>query len=670
VSIEPLLSVEHLTIAIAGKHGGPVVDDVSLQIEAGSTLGIAGESGCGKSTLLLAMMGIARTGLIRRGGACRFDGLSLFDASERELEHIRGGRIALIPQNAGTALTPTIRVGSQIDEALRLHTDLDGDERRGRILSLLDAVHLPTPATIGRRFPHELSGGQLQRVAVAMALAAEPVLLLLDEPTTGLDVTTQLGILDLLAELRQRTGVAMVCVSHDLGVIARLSDRMMVMYAGEVVEEAPTAALLHRPAHPYARSLIASIPRLAINAIPAAIPGRPPAPGQMPPGCRFAPRCTKAQPVCGTDAPPLREIEPGISVACHFPETAPLIWPLANAGECDSVGSTAEPILSIDNLVVSYVRHGLFARALARHGGAPAVDRVDLALRPGEILGLVGESGSGKSTILRAIAGLWPALDGQIRFAGGQDLDRPASSRERSVLRAIQLVFQNPDASLNPRQTIREILAQPLRLYFSLSRTEMAQRMSALLKDVRLNDSYLDRYPAQLSGGERQRIAIARAYAAEPDILLCDEITSALDVSVQASILHLIRDLSTERGTACILVSHDLAVVQALADRIAVLYRGRLVEIGPSGQVCSTPAHPYTRALIAAVLEPDPDQHAGRMAAPRERDDRPSAGCPYAGRCGDRLDRCFVEMPDWQTVAGGQTARCFLLSPQPAAAAR
>jgi peptide/nickel transport system ATP-binding protein len=330
--------------------------------------------------------------------------------------------------------------------------------------------------------------------------------------------------------------------------------------------------------------------------------------------------------------------------------------------------AAALPLLEIDNLVVSYARHGLIRRTMRRPTGAHAVDHVELSVRPGEILGLVGESGSGKSTILRVIAGLWPALDGEIRFAGKHDLDRPAAARERSVLRAIQLVFQNPDASLNPRQTVREILAQPLRLYFNLSRAAMAERMSSLLRDVRLDDSYLDRYPAQLSGGERQRIAIARAYAAEPDILLCDEITSALDVSVQASILHLLRDLSRSRGTACILVSHDLAVVQALADRIAVLYRGRLVELGPASSVCATPAHPYTKTLIAAVLEPDPDHNAGRIPPPRERDDRVSAGCPYAGRCSIRMEQCFETMPDWQPIASGQQARCFLLAQQPAVA--
>jgi peptide/nickel transport system ATP-binding protein len=663
VSVAPLLWVETLTIGIEGAESHAIVDDVSLMLASGATLGIAGESGCGKSTLLLAMMGVVRGGLRRTAGRAVFDGVSLFEADERRLEQIRGGRLALVPQNAGLALTPTLRIGDQIDEALLLHTGLDAERRRVRIVELLDSVHLPMPARLGARYPHELSGGQLQRVAIAMALAAEPALLLLDEPTTGLDVTTQIGILDLLAELRERTGIAMVCVSHDLGCIARLADRMIVMYAGQVIEDAPTADLLRAPAHPYARGLVASIPRLAVGAIPAAIPGRPPAAGEAPAGCRFAPRCTDAQAVCRREVPALRSHQASRLVACHFPATAALVPPAPSAHD-SRAGDGGPALLTIEALEVTYERPGLFRRP----GASRAVDGVSLALRPGEILGLVGESGSGKSTILRCVAGLWPALAGTMRYGASQPLHGPAAARDRSVLRAIQLVFQNPDASLNPRQTVREILSQPLRLYFGLGRRERAARLGALLRDVRLDDSYLGRYPAQLSGGERQRVAIARAYAAEPDIVLLDEVTSALDVSVQASILQLIRDLSATRGTACVLVSHDLAVVQALADRIAVLYRGRLVEIGPARRLCRAPAHPYTRALIGAVLEPEPAPERPRETAPRERDDRDSVGCPYAGRCPVRLERCFETMPDWQTIEGDQRARCFRLEAQAGAA--
>jgi peptide/nickel transport system ATP-binding protein len=658
VSAAPLLRVEVLTIGVEGAGGHAIVDEVSLTVAPGATLGIAGESGCGKSTLLLAMMGVVRGGLRRMAGSATFDGVSLFEAGARKLERIRGGRLALVPQNAGLALTPTLRVGDQIDEALLLHTKLDARRRRGRVVELLDAVHLPMPARLGARYPHELSGGQLQRVAIAMALAAEPALLLLDEPTTGLDVTTQVGILDLLAELRERSGIAMVCVSHDLGCIARLADRMVVMYAGQVIEAAPTAELLRGPAHPYARGLVASIPRLAVGAIPAAIPGRPPAPGEAPAGCRFAPRCPDAQAVCREEPALQGHQAAGRLVACHFPVAADLVPPMPTPR--DSGVEDGPPLLAIDALEVTYERPGLFRRP----GASRAVDGVSLTLRPGEILGLVGESGSGKSTILRCVAGLWPALAGAMRYGASQPLAGPAASRDRSVLRAIQLVFQNPDASLNPRQTVREILSQPLRLYFGLGRREMAARLGDLLRDVRLDDSYLDRYPAQLSGGERQRVAIARAYAAEPDIVLLDEVTSALDVSVQASILQLIRDLSATRGTACVLVSHDLAVVQALADRIAVLYRGRLVEIGPARRLCRSPAHPYTQALIGAVLEPEPASARRHAAAARERDDRDSAGCPYAGRCALRLERCFEAMPDWQAIEGDQSARCFRLEPQ------
>jgi peptide/nickel transport system ATP-binding protein len=662
VSAASLLRVETLTVGVEGPDGHAIVDDVSLTIAPGATLGIAGESGCGKSTLLLAMMGVVRGGLRRTAGRAVFDGVSLFEADARTLERIRGARLALVPQNAGLALTPTLRIGDQIDEALLLHTEVDAGRRRSRIVELLDSVHLPMPARLGARYPHELSGGQLQRVAIAMALAAEPALLLLDEPTTGLDVTTQTGILDLLAELRERTGVAMICVSHDLGCIARLADRMIVMYAGRVIEDAPTADLLRGPAHPYARGLVASIPRLAVGAIPAAIPGRPPAPGEAPAGCRFAPRCPDAQAACREEPALQGRQAAGRLVACHFPAAADLVPP--TPAPRDSGAEDGPPLLAIDALEVTYERPGLFRRP----GASRAVDGVSLTLRPGEILGLVGESGSGKSTILRCVAGLWPALAGRMRYGASQPLAAPAASRDRSVLRAIQLVFQNPDASLNPRQTVREILAQPLRLYFGLGRREMAARLGDLLRDVRLDDSYLDRYPAQLSGGERQRVAIARAYAAEPDIVLLDEVTSALDVSVQASILQLIRDLSVTRGTACVLVSHDLAVVQALADRIAVLYRGRLVEIGPARRLCRSPAHPYTQALIGAVLEPEPAPARRPAAAARERDDRESAGCPYAGRCALRLERCFEAMPDWQTIEGDQRARCFRLEAQAGAA--
>jgi peptide/nickel transport system ATP-binding protein len=613
-----VLAVDGLTIGAGSERRmAPVVDMIDLALARGSTLGIAGESGSGKSTLLLAMMGVVKPGLERRAGSCRFGDLDLFTASLAELEKLRGGRLALVPQNAGLALTPNIRIGDQIAEALRYHTGPAGQQHyEARIAELLDLVGLPDPGRLGRRYPHQLSGGQLQRIGIAMALAGQPDLLLLDEPTTGLDVTTQLGILELLEGIRRQQGMAMVCVSHDLGVLARLCDDIAIMYAGRIIERGPAARLLTQPAHPYSRALLASIPRLSAARIPTGIPGRPPAPEQILAGCRFAPRCRLADQACRDAVPPVRNLTADHRIACHYPQNHTQSIPAEPTAASQRQPVAAHTKLAIDDLSVTYQRRGLLP-CLRLRQPARALDRVNLALHRGEILGLVGESGSGKSTLLKALAGLWPVLEGRAVMDGHRDLTKPAQRRDRDSLRRMQLIFQNPDASLNPRHTIREILSQPLRLYFPLSRAEVEARAGRLLEDVRLDASYLDRQPTALSGGERQRVAIARAFAAEPDVILCDEITSALDVSVQASVLQILRDLTLEKQVACLFVSHDLAVVRAIADRIAVLYRGQLVETGEARQVCAAPAHAYTRRLLAAVLEPpEIAGHAGSGFAP------------------------------------------------------
>jgi peptide/nickel transport system ATP-binding protein len=596
-----LLVVDNLSLVRAGTKTR-ILSDASIALGPGETLGIAGESGCGKSSFLLALMGIVKPGLGVGGGTVTLSETDMFRAPPDQLRGVRGKIVAMVPQNATLALTPTMRIGAQVAEAIAVHEQLSKDQIEARVLRLLERVRLPDPARIGNRYPHELSGGQMQRVAIAMALACEPRLLLLDEPTTGLDVMTQAGILDLLDTLRRETGIAIVCVSHDIGVLARLTSRIVVMYAGRIIENRATRAFLDDPAHPYARALLASVPRIGAGTIPPSIPGRPPAPGTTGAACAFSPRCAFAAPVCAA-APLLRERPVGGQVACHL--SGP--WPASVAAPVaprHTVDTRTEPVLNVRDLRVDYSRKGLFG-----FGGrsAPVVDGISLDLAKGEILGLVGESGSGKSSILRAIAGLWPRSAGTIRMTG-QDLAPLATDRDRTSLRRIQVVFQNPDASLNPRQSVREILAHPLRLYFGLGPADVESRVRSLLTDVRLDPSYLDRRPTALSGGERQRVALARAFAADPDIILCDEVTSALDMSVQASVLALIRDLSLARGTACLFVAHDLGVVASLCDRVAVLNGGRIVEEGTAAQVCTAPRDPYTTSLVQAVLSSHLDE--------------------------------------------------------------
>lgn len=591
----PLLEVENLQV---GGAGFLVVDKVSLTIGQGESFGIAGESGSGKSTLLLSLMGMMRPGLQAISGSVRLNGSPMLGQSEAALASVRGSKIALIPQNAASALNPSRRIGAQIDEALMLHSALNRRERPERVLDLLGRVLLPEPAGIGRRFPHELSGGQVQRAAIAMALAGEPNVLLLDEPTTGLDVTTQSALLDLLVDLKHRSKVAMVCVSHDLGVLARLCDRIGVMYAGAMVEEGPLVSVLARPQHPYTQALAASIPRLEGAGLPLPIEGSPPSLFNLPSGCRFAPRCAFVQDACHTQRPELILVEKDHKIACLRPNIAPAPPPHRPITEF----AEGAPLLCVQGLSVGYAKHGIFAQ----NAPTPVVEDVSFTVVRGEVLGLVGESGSGKSTILRAIAGLAMPTAGQITLISkdrAEYLAASATERPLSQLCAIQLIFQNPDASLNPRHRVIDLLAQPLMLYGQVPRSELRAKAADLLGEVRLGAATLDRRPAQLSGGERQRVAIARAFAAEPDLLLCDEITTALDVSVQAAVLELIRDLARKHNVAAVFVSHDLAVVRSIADRIAVLHKGRVVEINDAQELCAQPLDPYTKRLITSVLD-------------------------------------------------------------------
>ncbi|MFE3827013.1 dipeptide ABC transporter ATP-binding protein [Streptomyces sp. NPDC059092] len=565
-------------VSVAGLHvayrsGGvdvPVVQDVSFDVRPGRTLALVGESGSGKSTVAATLLGHLRHGSRITAGTVRVDGQDVFALPARELRRLRGGTVAMVAQNAGHALTPSMRVGRQIAEALR-----DEDAAHHSVAALLEQVRLPRPADLARRYPHELSGGQQQRVAIAMAIAARPRVLVLDEPTTGLDVVTQRGVLDLIGALRDELGLAAVLVSHDLGVVAHMADHVTVLRAGRVVESAPTHRLFGAPAEPYTRRLLAAVPRLADDGLALVAED-------------------------GT-----REIRPRAVLPADAPEA-----------------------VAVRDVTIDY-------------GATRAVHGVSFQVRRGEILALVGESGSGKSTLAWSLAGLRAPSGGTMTAAadrqgdGGRgkgapagggpadggpgDGDLTASSRERprDLRRKVQLVFQNADTSLNPRRSVGDAVRRPLRVFgTAASRADAAVRARRLIADVHLPPEFADRLPAQLSGGQRQRIGIARALAGEPDVLIADEITTALDVSVQAEVLRLLDDLRRERRLACLFISHDLAVVRGIADRVLVLRHGVVVEEGPTDAVFLAPAHPYTRRLMAAALEPDPE--AERAVVPEE----------------------------------------------------
>ena len=660
----PAIYVDDLSIGFTGRTGRtlPVLRNINLAVRQSETVGLVGESGSGKSTLALAAMGYLKRGLRVLNGSCHFEHQDLFALNRKELEGLRGGKLGLVPQNSGQSLTPTLRIGAQLTEALRLHSRIDPEQHHDRVLNLLTQVRLPDPEAIFTRFPHELSGGQQQRAAIAMALAGEPAALLLDEPTTGLDVTTQAHILELLRDLATETGMAMVYVSHDLGAIAQVCDRIVVMYAGEVVLEGTTRLVLKSPTHPYARGLLRSIHKLNDPNLPTALHGRPPAPGGAGDGCAFVDRCAIASEFCKTSRPPLAAGPAGALVRCHHADQSHRLSMVSGGNASRAANPDAESVLRLEDVAIRYDKPGLLDRWYGRNQGKPAtVDDISIVLKKGETLGLVGESGSGKSTILKAIAGLLPPAKGILELGNGDLLPPDVENRGPEHLRRIQLIFQNPDESLNPRHTVAEILEQPLRLYFGLTGQALHDRSTELLERVRLGAHYLDRLPSQLSGGEKQRVAVARAFAAEPELVLCDEVTSALDVSVQAAVLELLNDLKQAQRTTYLFVSHDLAVVHALSDRVAVLYQGRLCEIGPAIDVFAVPSHPYTEVLLGAVLEPDPDVRPVLSADDIVELTPPEKGCPFQRRCPHKLGAvCDTDTPLWQQKQNGHAIRCHI----------
>ncbi|WP_242903327.1 ABC transporter ATP-binding protein [Actinomadura terrae] len=573
--------------------GNDIVQDISFELGRGEVMGVVGESGSGKSTLALALLGFARQGATITGGRVVIDGVDLLALPEAELQRARGSRVAYVPQDPATALNPSLSLSTQLTEGLRMPKR----EALPRVRKLLESVGLPSDDAFLKRRPRQLSGGQQQRVAIAMAIAAGPRLIVLDEPTTGLDVSTQARVLEMVRELCREHDMAAIYVSHDLAVVADVADYVTVMYGGEVLESGTDRDVLIRPAHPYTRALLAAVPSASHRHRLVSIPGRAPSAAEKRNGCVFAPRCDHAIDECGTTRP---ELLPGpsqtLARCLRMDEVArtPRIQPRPNETRAATDGE--HDMFSVSKLNAGYA-------------GRQILFDVSFGLAQGECLALVGESGSGKTTMSRCLVGLHEEQTGTLTFEGAP-IPARAADRGKETRRGLQYVFQNPYASLNPRRTVESSLAVPLRHYFGIGGSEARKRVAEALERVEMSARLAGRYPAELSGGERQRVAIARALVCEPTLLICDEVTSALDVSVQAAVVELLRSLLTD-GLSMVFVTHDLAVVRSIADRVAVLSEGRLVESGSAEAVLTSPSHPYTQALVAATLEvPDPYERA------------------------------------------------------------
>jgi peptide/nickel transport system ATP-binding protein len=583
---EAAVTVTGLRIEIAAT-GTPVVSDVSLAIARGEILGVVGESGSGKTTVGLALLGHARRGLRIAGGSVLLGDQDVLALDQAQLRRLRGSAVTYVPQDPASSLNPALRIGLQLREVLEAHGGGRRGEHAARIAELLREVRLPDePAFLGR-YPHELSGGQQQRIGLAMAFANRPRLIVLDEPTTGLDVTTQAHVLDTVRRLAKLHNIAALYVSHDLAVVAGLAGRVAVMYGGRLVELGTAAQLFTAAGHPYTRRLIGAIPRLTGGRSLLGIPGHALSPGERPAGCGFAPRCSLRIGQCDEQLPELREVGPQHLVRCVRAELVMGQAP-ARAGEETGLrapGAAPVPALRLDNVIASYGRHEV-------------VHSVNLSLAAHECLALVGESGSGKTTIARAIAGLHHSWTGTVELDG---VRLPAAARQRGgdARRRIQYIFQNPYGSLNPRRTVGQLIEQPLRVFGTASGREASQRVAGMLERVSLPAAYARRYPDQLSGGERQRVAIARALVCEPTVLICDEVTSALDVSVQAAIVELLGTLQRDLGLAMLFITHNLPLVRSIAQRVAVMHDGTVAELGEASQVLSEPRETYTRRLIA-----------------------------------------------------------------------
>ena len=666
---EPILAIDNLSISFDTRRAEiPAVMDFSVSVQPGEAMGLVGESGCGKSTVALGIMrDLGRNGRIA-GGTIRFKGRDMAEMSEAELRRIRGNEIAMIYQEPMASLNPAMKVGRQLMEVPMIHEGVTAEEARARALQMLDDVKLPDPARILDSYPHQLSGGQQQRIVIAMALMSKPALLILDEPTTALDVTVEAAIVELIRDLGRKYGTAMLFISHNLGLVLETCDRICVMYSGEAVETGTVAEVFDTMRHPYTQALFRAIPLPGADktARPLqAIPGNFPLPHQRPPGCNFGPRCSYFEAGrCDAQAIPMQDVRPGHATRCL--RTQEIDWTAAPEAEAETEARIpGKVVLSVEKLKKYYE-----AGANALFGGATQVVKANEALtfdaRESETLAIVGESGCGKSTLAKMLMGLETATEGRILLDGREIQDLPVAARDGGLLGDLQMVFQNPFDTLNPSIPVGRQIIRALELFgYGASDAERRERMLTLLDLVKLPRDFAERMPRQLSGGQKQRVGIARAFAGGARIVVADEPVSALDVSVQAAVTDLLMEIQKREKTTLIFISHDLSLVRYLADRVLVMYLGHVVELGTVEQVFAPPYHPYTEALLSAVPIADTSVEKERIVLEGELPSatNPPPGCPFQTRCRWKAqvagDRCATDLPEMRRF-GAHQIRCHL----------
>ncbi len=655
----PLLDIRDLHTDIEIRSGVVhALSGVDLHVNPGETLGIVGESGSGKTMTALSLMGLLPQGGSVSSGQIILDGQDLTKLALKEKRKLRGTKVGMIFQDPLTSLNPTMKIGLQVCEPLRVHEKLSKKEALERAVEILKRVGMPRPEVVINNYPHQLSGGMRQRVMIAMALVCKPRILIADEPTTALDVTTQMQILDLIDELRDEYQMGVILITHDLGVVAGHTDRVAVMYAGRIVETAPTKTLFTEPKHRYTSSLMAALPERALAAGTKlfSIPGAPPSLTNLPVGCRFAARCLWATDECRAGYPDLSGDDTH-TFSCFHPvqegdeSPAALQAKLDTQKNGDEAGAQQAPLVSSKVLLdvkeasreYESAGSGFFKRD---KGVVSAVDRVSITVKKGETYGLVGESGCGKSTMGRLIAGLERPSGGAIEL-DGRDLATLKGRDAVTIHRDVQMMFQDSYAAMDPRMRIDQILAEPMSIQKTGNARQIAERIMEIIEQVGLTEEILDRYPHEFSGGQLQRIGFARSLTLAPDLIVADEPVSALDVSIQAQVLNLMKDLQAELGLSYLFISHDLAVVQYMADRIGVMYLGRIVEEGPAKEVVENPKHPYTKALIDSIPVPDPefshDDRAIKLTGEPPSAVNPPEGCRFRPRCPFAGEECKIQ---------------------------